>query len=377
MVNKERLVNELFELVQIDSETKHERKIADALLKKFQELGLENVHEDDSAKDSGCEAGNVFAYLKGNVSGAPVLFLNAHMDTVVPGVGVKPSINADGNIVSDGSTVLGSDDKAGVAAMLEVIRVLKENSLPHGDIEFLVTAGEESGLLGARGVDRAKLKAKLGYALDTGGKVGNLKVQAPARKMVNAEIFGKPAHAGNAPEKGVSAITIASKAIANMPLGRIDSETTANIGTFKAESPTNIVCDHAIIYAEARSLDNGKLDRQAEAMQKAFEDAAAEMGGRAEVVVKMDCAAFKLSEGDLVVDVAKRAAAKIGRPCELFAAGGASDANIFNGFGLPTAILACGYGDVHSKGEWIPVEELVKLAEMTLAVVSIVAEEKA
>ena len=377
MVNQKRVVDELFELVQIDSETKHERKIADALLKKLKDLGLENVHEDDSAALSGCQAGNIFAYLKGNVSGAPAVFLNAHMDTVTPGVGIKPSINAEGNIVSDGSTILGADDKSGVVAMLETVRVLKENNLPHGDIELLITAGEEAGLLGARAVDPKKLKAKIGYALDTGGKVGNIKVKAPARKLITANVYGKSAHAGVAPEKGVSAITIAAKAIAAMPLGRIDSETTANIGVFRAESPTNIVCEQAFVEAEARSLENSKLEKQALAMQKAFEDAAAEMGGRVEVVIKDDCAAFNLTDGDLVVEVAKQAAAKIGRPCELFAAGGASDANIFNGFGLPTAILACGYGDVHSKAEWIPVEELVKLSEMTLAIVAVAAERKA
>ncbi|MCL2380432.1 MAG: M20/M25/M40 family metallo-hydrolase [Treponema sp.] len=376
MVVEKRLVDELFELVQIDSETRHERKIADVLLKKFKELGLENVHEDDTAQASGCQAGNVFACLKGNVPGAPALFLNAHMDTVAPGIGVKPSINADGNIVSDSSTILGSDDKAGIAAMLEAIRVIKEHNLPHGDIEFLITSGEESGLLGARAVDPKKLKAKIGYALDTGGKVGNINVQAPARKLVTANIYGTSAHAGSAPEKGVSAITIAAKAIAAMPLGRIDSETTANIGTFTAQSPTNIVCDHAFVEGEARSLDIGKLDRQTEAMRKAFEAAAAGMGGKVEVVIKDDCAAFKLNETDRVVDVAKRAAAKIGRPCGLFAAGGASDANVFNGFGLSTAVLACGYADVHSKTEWMPVAELVKLVEMTLAIISVVAGEK-
>jgi tripeptide aminopeptidase len=195
--------------------------------------------------------------------------------------------------------------------------------------------------------------------------------------MIAANVYGKPAHAGLEPEKGVSAITIAAKAIAAMPLGRIDSETTANIGVFRAESPTNIVCEHALVEAEARSLENSKLQKQVQAMQRAFEDAAAEMGGRVEVVIKDDCAAFSLSEGDLVVEVAKQAAARIGRPCELFASGGASDANIFNGFGLPTAIVACGYGDVHSKAEWIPVEELVKLTEMTLAIIAVVAERKA
>ena len=375
MVNKDRIVKELMELVQIDSETKHERKMVDAMVKKFKELGLENVHEDDSTGVSGCEAGNVFAYLKGNVPNAPTIFFNAHVDTVVPGIGVVPSVNAEGNMVSDGSTVLGSDDKAGVAAIVEVIRVLKENNLKHGDIEFLLTVGEESGLLGARGVDPKKLKAKFGYSLDTGGKVGNIKIQAPARKTISAKLYGKTAHAGNVPEKGISAITIGAKAVVNMPLGRIDHETTANLGVFKAESPSNIVCEYAYIDGEARSFSNEKLDKQAEAMKKAIEDAAAEMGGKAEVTVKLDCQAFKLEDSDPIVKVAQKAAAKIGRECNLLVSGGASDANIFNGFGLPTAIVACGFEDVHTKGEWIPTEELAKAAEMTLAIIEEVASQ--
>ena len=369
MVNKDRIVRELMELVQIDSETKHERKMADAMVKKFKELGLENVHEDDSADVSGCEAGNVFAYLKGNAPNAPTIFFNAHMDTVVPGIGVVPSVNAEGNIVSDGSTVLGANDKAGVAAIVEVIKVLKENNLKHGDIEFLLTVGEQAGLLGARYLEPKKLRAKFGYALDTGGKVGNIKIQAPARKTISAKLYGKTAHAGNVPEKGISAITIGAKAVESMPLGRIDHETTANLGIFRAESPSNIVCEHAYIEGEARSFSNEKLDAQAEAMKKALEGAAAEMGGKAEVSITLDFQAFKLGEGDPVVELAQKAAAKIGRQCNFLFSGGASDANIFNGYGLPTAIVACGYEEVDTKREWIPTGELAKLAEMALAII--------
>lgn len=181
------------------------------------------------------------------------IYFTSHMDTVVPGKGIKPSIK-DGYIVSDGTTILGADDKAGLAAMFEAIRVLKENQIPHGKIEFIITAGEESGLMGAKALDRSMITAKYGYALDSDGKVGNIIVAAPTQAKVKATIIGKTAHAGVAPEKGVSAITMAAKAISRMPLGRIDEETTANIGRFEGGTQTNIVCDHVEILAEARSL---------------------------------------------------------------------------------------------------------------------------
>ncbi|MCL2673756.1 MAG: M20/M25/M40 family metallo-hydrolase [Defluviitaleaceae bacterium] len=374
MINEKRLLEEFIELIQIDSVTKHERKIADALIAKLHRLGLENVREDDSAKASGCEAGNILAFLKGNVLGADTIFLNAHMDTVEPGNGIKPIIGEDGIITSDGSTILAADDKSGIAAIFETIRVLKENNLPHGDIEILFTAGEESGLLGAKGLKLDALKAKYGYALDSGGQVGGLKIQSPARQTMHVKIYGTPVHAGNVPEKGVSAIAIGAKAITTMPHGRVDFETTSNVGVFQAASPLNIVTEYAEVKIEARSLVQAKLDAQMQAMRQAFETAANEFGGRVEVEIFEDCSAYKLEESDTVVQVAIAAAAKIGRECKLFAAGGASDANIFNGLGIKTGILACGFEGAHAKTESIQFGEICKLTEMTLAVISEVVE---
>ena len=374
MVNEKRLLEEFLEIIQVDSETKFEGKIVKVLRDKLTELGLE-VFEDDTASITKHEAGNLFAFLKGNVEGADALMFNAHMDTVSPGVGIKPSVK-DGWVVSDGTTILGGDDKAGVAALLEVIRILKENKLPHGDIQFVFTAGEESGLAGARALDPKHLKAKYGYSLDTGGKVGIVNTQAPARYSVTANIHGKSAHAGVAPETGVSAIQIAGKAIANMPLGRIDFETTANIGVIQGKSPLNVVCDHVLVSAEARSTDKAKLDAQIKAMTDAFEKAAEEFGGKVEISVEIFYKSFKLGEESPVVDIAKRAAAKIGRSCTISAGGGGSDGNIFNGHGVPTAVLACGYEDCHTKNEKQSVEELYKSAEMVLAIISEVASSK-
>ena len=367
MINQERLLNQFLELVQIDSETKFEKEISIVLKKKFEELGLE-VIEDDTTAITGHGAGNLICTLAATKENVDPIYFTSHMDTVVPGVGVKPSIK-DGYIVTDGTTILGADDKTGLSVMLEILTVIKENNIPHGTIQFIITVGEESGLLGAKALDPKLIQAKYGYALDSDGKVGNIVVAAPTQAKVKATILGKTAHAGVAPEKGVSAITIASKAIAKMPLGRIDKETTANIGSFAGGKQTNIVCDHVDILAEARSLVEDKMLAQVAKMKEAFESTATEMGGQAVVEVDVMYPGFKFGEGDHVVEVARKAAAKIGRSCELQQSGGGSDANVICGFGIPTVNLAVGYEDIHTTNEKMTIEELNKLAEMVLAII--------
>jgi tripeptide aminopeptidase len=367
MINHERLLNEFLELVQIDSETKYEAEIAKVLKQKFTDLGLD-VFEDDTMAVTGHGAGNLVCTLAATKDGVDPIYFTSHMDTVVPARGVKPSIK-DGYVVTDGTTILGADDKTGLSVMLETIRVLKEQNIPHGQIQFVITVGEESGLVGAKALDSSLLKAKYGYALDSDGLVGNIVVAAPTQAKIKAVIYGKTAHAGVAPEKGVSAITIAAKSIARMSLGRIDSETTANIGRFEGGTQTNIVCDRVDILAEARSLIAEKMEAQAAKMKEAFETVAAEMGGRAEVDIEVMYPGFKFGEGDLVVELARKAAAKIGRSCELQHSGGGSDANVIAGFNIPTVNLAVGYEDIHTTNERMPIEELNKLAEMTIAII--------
>ncbi|MFC4558744.1 M20/M25/M40 family metallo-hydrolase [Virgibacillus kekensis] len=366
-VNKERLLDEFFELVQVDSETKHEEKIAAVLKKKFTELGLE-VIEDDSKDKTGHGAGNLICTLKGNKDGVDPIYFTSHMDTVVPGKGIKPSIK-EGYIVSDGSTILGSDDKAGLAAILETIRTIKENNLEHGDIQFVITVGEESGLVGAKALDESLLNAKYGYAIDSNGSVGDIIVAAPTQAKIFAVMKGKTAHAGVAPEKGVSAITLAAKAIAKMPLGRIDEDTTANIGRFEGGQQTNIVCDYVEILAEARSLVPEKMEAQVAKMKEAFEKTAEELGGSADVDIKIMYPGFKHEAGDEVVEVARRAAKTIGRESKLEKSGGGSDANIIAGYGIPTVNLAVGYEEIHTTNERMPVDELVKITEFVTAII--------
>ncbi|MEC2158368.1 M20/M25/M40 family metallo-hydrolase [Virgibacillus halodenitrificans] len=371
LVNKDRLVNEFFELVKVDSETKHEASIAKVLKQKLKDLDVE-VYEDESITKTGHGAGNLICLLKGNKEDTDCIYFTSHMDTVVPGKSIQPSIK-DGYIVSDGTTILGADDKAGLAAILESIRVIRENKVEHGDIQFIITVGEESGLVGAKALDRSLLKADYGYALDSNGDVGDIIVAAPTQAKLFAVIKGKTAHAGVAPEKGVSAITIASKAISRMPLGRIDEDTTANIGRFEGGKQTNIVVDHVEILAEARSLVPEKMEEQVKKMNQTFITVAEEMGGSAEVEVKVMYPGFKHQAGDQVVEIARSAAKKIGRESKLLKSGGGSDANIIAGHGIPTVNLAVGYEEIHTTNERIPVDELVKVTELVTAIIEEVA----
>ncbi|MEI3596769.1 MULTISPECIES: M20/M25/M40 family metallo-hydrolase [unclassified Oceanobacillus] len=366
-VNETRLVEEFLELVQVDSETKYEAEIAALLKKKFTELGVE-VKEDNAKEKTGHGAGNLICTLKGTKSDGDTIYFTSHMDTVVPGKNIQPVIE-DGYIKSDGTTILGADDKAGLAAILEMIRLLKEENVEHGDIQFIITVGEESGLVGAKALDASLIHADYGYAIDSNGDVGDIIVAAPNQAKIFATVKGKTAHAGVEPEKGVSAITIAAKAVSKMPLGRIDEETTANIGRFEGGQQTNIVADHVDIIAEARSLDKKKLDKQTAAMKEAFKHAASELGGEAEVEIKLMYPGYKQESGDQVVEVARRAAKSIGRESKLLKSGGGSDANIIAGFGIPTVNLAVGYEEIHTTKERISIDNLIKITELITAIV--------
>lgn len=375
-MNAQRLLDEFFELVQIDSETEHEEGIVTVLKDKMESLGF-TVVEDDTKEVTGHGAGNLIATLKGTVEGADPIYFTCHMDTVVPGKGIKPELREDGYIYSDGTTILGADDKAGIAALFEMARVLKEDGKPHGDIQFIITAGEESGLVGAKAMDPSLLTAKYGYAVDSDGKVGGIVTAAPYQAKLWTTIHGKTAHAGVAPEKGVSAINIAAKSIAAMTLGRIDSETTANIGRFEGGQATNIVCDEVHILSEARSINSDKLENQTAHMVETFEKTAAAMGGKAETEVKLMYPGFSFNENAEVVQTAMEAIRNVGREPELMTSGGGSDGNVFNGAGIPTVTLSVGYEEIHTKNERMPVEELNKLTELLIEIVRVAAMKEA
>ncbi|KAF6575206.1 MULTISPECIES: tripeptidase T [Paenibacillus] len=368
-VVKDRIVQEFMELVQVDSETRNEQEISRVLKEKFNALGLE-VMEDDSRERTGHGSGNLIVTWKAEgVEQAPKLFFTCHMDTVTPGKGIKPQLGEDGWIRSDGSTILGSDDKAGIAALFEAIRVVREQNIPHGQIQFVITAGEESGLMGARAMKPDVLDSDFGYALDSNGEVGSICIAAPTQARIEMKITGKSAHAGVNPEDGISAIQVASKAISKMKLGRIDKETTANIGSFEGGGATNVVCDFVLIRAEARSIVQEKVNHQIQHMREALETTAREFGAQGEFRSEVIYPAFSFTEHDEVVQVAQRAIQGLGLATPTFHSGGGSDANVFNGLGIPTVNLAVGYQNIHTTEEKIKADDLVKVAEVVVALI--------
>jgi tripeptide aminopeptidase len=329
--------------------------MADLLKRKLLEIGLEAI-EDSAGSQVGSDTGNIIGRLPGK-SGAPVLLLSAHMDTVEPGRGVKPLI--DGEVVrSSGDTVLGSDDKAGVVAILEVLRLIKEQNIEHGTIEVVFTICEEGGLFGSKHLDYSQISAAAGFVLDSDGPPGTIITRAPFQDHIGATITGRAAHAGINPEQGINAIMVASQAIAGMRVGRIDEETTSNIGIISGGKATNIVPDSVTIQGEARSLDHAKLVAQTDHMCEKIKLTANKFGAKTKVVVDRQYDGFSLDERALPVRLALKAAKNLGINANLKTTGGGSDANIFNSKGIAAVVLGIGMNKVHTTEEYISLADL-------------------
>jgi len=371
MVNQDRVVNEFIELVKIDSLSGKEGAVSKVLVKKLEELGLE-VTIDDAGEKAGGETGNIIAKLKGTKNGPTILF-SSHMDTVVPGEGIKPIIK-DGVIYSDGTTILGSDDKAGIAAILEALRLVKENNIEHSDVEVVFSIWEEGGLFGAKYLDTTKIKSEYGFILDSGGAPGEIIITGPAQDKINAKIIGKSAHAGVAPEEGVSAIMIAARAIDNMKLLRIDEETTANIGAISGGVATNIVTPEVTIKAEARSINEEKLNAQTAHMVEMFEKAAKDLGGKVEMDVERMYPAFNIDSKDEIVQKLIEVFNRMGIEGHTSATGGGSDTNVLNSYGIKSVNLGIGMTKVHTLEEHIKIKDLADASRMVTELIKIFGE---
>lgn len=366
MIQRERIIQEFVELCAISSPGGAERQIADRLKAILQSLSLQ-VEEDDAGVEIQGNTGNLFARLERTGPG-PAIFFSAHMDTVVPCEKVVPVIR-DGAVYSDGTTILGADDKAGIVAILEAIRILQETKEPHPTVEVVFTVQEEGGLKGAKAFDTACLESKMGYVLDSSGSAGSIVVSGPSQNHIEATIQGRAAHAGICPEEGISAIKVASRAVNLMKLGRIDAHTTANIGTINGGTATNIIPERVVIKGEARSLDTEKLAAQTRHMEASFQQAAREMGAEVEVSSTLIYPGLHLAQDEPVVALAVKAAKVLGLEPKLESTGGGSDANIFNGAGLPTANLGIGMQKVHTNDEFITLDDLEKNACYVLEII--------
>lgn len=365
-MNYERLQNSFIEMIKLPSESRNEKEFAMYLKSKLESLGFE-TKIDNSDIETGSNVGNLLARLKGNKNVQPVLFAT-HMDTVTPGIGINPVIE-DGYIKTDGKTILGSDDKAGIAAFIEAVTSLIENNEEFGDIEALFSTCEEVGLLGAKNTEISFFNSKIAYALDASGAPGTLITQAPSHDILNVKVFGKAVHAGLEPEKGISAIIVLSDAISNMNLLRIDSETTANVGTINGGSANNIVAESCEATFEARSLNETKLDSQIKHMLSCLRNSCDKFNTDFTYELYREYPTLVISDDSPVVQIFKNACDNLNISFVEKSTGGGSDANILSGKGFSIAVPAIGMENPHSVNEMISIENLNNMARLTKEII--------
>lgn len=353
-----KVVNIFTELVKSDSVSGKEQNLALILKKQLINLGLKVVIDHQ---------GNLIAKLRGNEA-VPTLLFCAHMDTVQPGEGVEPIIE-DGFIKSKGDTILGADDKAGIAAIIEALRQITEGNLEHGNIEVVLTVQEEIGLNGSKELDMKLLSAKIGYVLDSDGPVGTIVTQGPYHNKVKVYVKGLAAHAGVAPEEGINAIQASSKALARLKLGRIDDKTTTNIGVISGGKAINIIPDSVYLEGEARSLEKESMDLEIAKMEKIFREEASVIGATIEFSVEVMYPGMNIAPDSQVVRLAQQAILNIKLAPQIASTGGGSDATILNEKGIPTVNLGLGYAKPHSTEETIEVESLVKAVDLVVNII--------
>ncbi len=369
-----RLVDYFISLVEIDSESKDEKRVAEKIASDLSEMGAEVIFDNAHHATQG-NVGNLLANFKGKIDKIPLL-LCAHTDTVGPGKNIKPVIK-DGYIRTDGSTVLGSDDKAGIAQIIEAIKRLNEEGYEYAPIQVLFTISEEIGLLGAKNLDYSLIDAEVGFALDWHG-VGTIVTHAPSLNVFEIIVTGKEAHSGGSPEKGINAIQVAGEAIGKLKLGRIDFETTANIGNIKGGLAHNIVPKECFISGEVRSHDEAKLEKVTNDIIKTFEEVAAKyevkfdskvFKAHSRAHVFKDFAALKINKEEEIVKIAEQAARNIGVEPKIETGGGGSDANVFFEHGLVVPIIGTGMNDVHSTNENIKIDDLEKVTQWVMEII--------
>ncbi len=365
------VAKEFIALASIDSLSRHEGRVARCLAERLRAMGFEPL-VDDSAPQTGSDTGNLIVRIPGNAPG-PAVLIGAHMDTIGPTEGMTPAVR-DGVIYSNGRTVLGADDKAGIAIMLGVLAELKAGGAPHPDIEAVFTVQEEVGLVGAKHL-QAELKAAFGYILDGDGPVGTVIHRTPSKVDLDLVVEGKAAHAGMSPETGINAIVVASRAIARLRTGRIDTGTTSNVGRISGGQIRNIVADRAEVIMEVRGAEADRLETEVQAVLDAFREEAASAGAGLSVRREVPFEAFNLPETHPVVATALRAARGLGIAPRLWTSGGGMDANVFNRRGLPCVALGIGIEDPHSPQERIAVAQLEEGVRFIMALLKEAAYE--
>lgn len=366
-IQEERLIKLFKDLCLINAPALHEKESV-AWTRQFLEAQGFEVWEDHAGAKIGGNANNLIVRLKGNKAGAPSIFFSSHFDTVEPTEGLVIE-ERDGVFYSASDTILGADDKAGMAPMIEALIALKDADAPRGDVYLLLNVAEEIGLKGAAVLELDDLNLDFGYVFDTGPPVGSFVTRTATHDKLVFKITGRPAHAGKHPEEGINAIEVAARAIAGMKLGRIGPETTCNLGIIEGGTGVNVVCPSVTIRAEARSTSVEDLDAQVDHMIQRFEEAAREMGAKFEVEQDRHYSSYTIPDDAQVVQVALRASQALGHNPELKTTLGGSDANMINAKGVPSIVCCTGMKEIHTHDEHVAREDLVKLAHLAYQLV--------
>jgi tripeptide aminopeptidase len=358
------------ELATIPSPPGEERAVADRVLEYLDALGLE-ADEDDAGPQVGSSIGNILCRIEGNGAPGTPVFLCAHLDTVPLDGPLEPVVGEDGFVRNGGGTILGADNKAAVAAMLEGTARLLAGGRPHAGVELLFTPKEEVGLLGAAAFDESRFAARVGYVYDHAGPPGEIVLGAPHQQKLDVRFHGRAAHAGMYPEDGRSAVAAAARAIADLRLGRLDEETSANVGRISGGTARNVVPEWCSFAAESRSHDERKLADLIREMVDTVTFAASLEECEVETQVSGLSRGYRFRRDDLAVRVAASALERVGREPTYILSGGGADANVFNERGLQCVNLANGMTDIHTPDERIAVADLHEMVEVTLALVDV------
>lgn len=360
-INEERLLERFLTYVKIPSPSWEEKNIIQLLTRELKKLKLE-VYKypcDPSV--------NILAKLPGDIT-LPTIVFSCHTDTVTPCEEINPIVQGN-KITSDGTSILGADDKAAIAVFLEAIEYIQEHKLPHGPIEFLFSCAEEIGLKGIKGFDLTLLNAKYAFVFDSTGSVGKVVIKAPYQKVMDLQIKGKAAHAGLEPEKGLSAIMVLANIISKLPHGRIDSETTVNVGTIFGGKATNIVAEDAGCKLEFRSTEKEKLQKIESKIKNIIKKETSRTGAKFTLKNTLEYPGFSLGKEDRIVKIVSEAAAKINIPVTYESTGGGSDTNIINTANIKAVNLAIGMMNPHSTKEYIMKKDLINGTKLVLSIV--------
>lgn len=368
MIDPQRLINIFLQLCSINSPSKKEREIAAFIVEKLKkEVGM-TLYEDDAGKKIGGNCGNLIGFLPATSPELPPLLLCSHLDTIKPTTGIKV-VYKDGVFASDGNTILGADDKAGIAVVLEVLKVIVERQLPHGGIEVVFTVAEETGLEGAKHLDFSQFKSKFAFVLDSGDAPGTYVIKSPTEYDLKINVYGKSAHAGVEPEKGVNAIACAAQALAKLPMGRINQHTTFNIGKIHGGETTNIVPELVELWGEIRSFQPKEIEKLLSKIKNSFLESAQTMGAKVSFEEMVAYRGFNLSEEKTLHQYLQLAGKKASVTVKPVSRGGGSDANIFNAHGIITTNLGLGTKGGHTAQEKIAATDLFAAARLTLALI--------